>query len=151
MNLTNLAKLCVIALGSSFLCVACAAETQDEPTAASTEQDISVAMTSCHTDADCVAISAGGCCPNGTNVAVSASHVTAYETSHACQNKGSQLCPRYMINDTRVAECGTTNKCQLMAIDKVQCGGFVMHPHTCPSGYSCDHTGKNPDVPGSCK
>jgi hypothetical protein len=150
MNVTKIAKLCVIALGSSFLCIACAAETQDEPTSESTDQDLSAAMTSCHTDADCVAVDVGGCCPNGTKVAVNSSHEHAYESSHACKHPGQQVCPLYLINDTRVAECGTNNKCQMVAIDKIKCGGFVMHPHTCPSGYDCDHTGKNPDVPGSC-
>jgi hypothetical protein len=150
MSLTNVAKVFAVALSASFLCIACAAETQDEPTSESTDQDLSAAMTSCHTDDDCAAISAGGCCPNGTKVAVNVSHEHAYETSHTCKHPGQQACPLYVVNDTRVAECGTNNKCQLVAIDKIKCGGFMAHAHQCPTGYDCDHTGKNPDVPGVC-
>ena len=150
MNVSKIVKLGALALGTSFLCIACAAETQDDTTAESTDQDLSAAMTSCHVDSDCAAVSVGGCCPNGTKVAVNTSHETAYETSHACKHPGQQLCPLNMVLDTRVAECGTNNRCHMVEIEKIQCGGFVMHPHTCPSGYSCDHTGKNPDVPGAC-
>ncbi len=32
----------------------------------------------------------------------------------------------------------------------ISCGGFVQNPTVCPTGYSCDHTGINPDLPGKC-
>jgi hypothetical protein len=106
----------------------------------------------CQKDSDCVAISKGGCCPNGWNVAVNDKYVKKYEQQHQC--KKPQICPLYVIDDTRQPEClldATTGKreCTMVAIDQIQCGGFVANPHQCPDGYECKPN-TIPDVPGTC-
>jgi hypothetical protein len=104
---------------------------------------------SCHRDSDCVKVSQGGCCPNGWMVAVNTSSVDAYARATACQNPG-QICPLYVINDTRVAECNTgTQKCEMVKPEDIRCGGFTTNPHSCPKGYSCQSS-SIPDVPGQC-
>lgn len=106
--------------------------------------------TSCKVDADCVAISQGGCCPNGWNVAVNQSSVDDWQAAHACTDP-HPICPLYVVNDTRVPECNnSTHQCELVAIDQVQCGGFILNAHQCPSGYQCEYDGKVPDLPGQC-
>jgi len=36
----------------------------------------------------------------------------------------NQMCPHFMLNDTRVPECnGGTHKCEMVAIDQIKCGG----------------------------
>jgi hypothetical protein len=103
---------------------------------------------SCKTDSDCVAISQGGCCPNGWLVAVNKSDVKAYDAANVCASQ--PICPLYVIDDTRVAECNTgSGKCEMVQPDAVRCGGFTTNPHSCPSGYQCELTGV-PDVPGTC-
>src|SRR5207249_4777824 len=59
----------------------------------------------CKVDSDCVAISKGGCCPNGWKVAVNKSQVSAYNSIAMCAIE--MICPLSVINDTRVAECNT--------------------------------------------
>src|SRR6185437_190052 len=46
----------------------------------------------------CVAISKGGCCPNGWNVAVNQSSVDAYNAANACADP-HPICPLYVVND----------------------------------------------------
>lgn len=115
---------------------------------AQSDEDIKAGVYSCKVDSDCVAISKGGCCPNGWNVAVNKTKVKSYEASHECNDP--QICPLYVIDDTRVAECNTgTNKCQMVEPDAIRCGGFTTNPHKCPKGWSCK-ANKIPDVPGTC-
>jgi hypothetical protein len=104
---------------------------------------------SCHTDDDCVAVARVGCCSNGWKEAVNVDEVDDYEASgpKVC----NMMCPRYMVLDTRVAECNRAqHKCEMVAIQDIQCGGFVANPHHCPDGYDCVSNGI-PDAPGSCQ
>ena len=134
----------VFAVVSTFTAIGCSAADDTSQTG----EDIKNGTYACKVDSDCVAISKGGCCPNGWNVAVNKNHVKSYEASHACNEQ--IICPMYVIDDTRVAECNTgTNKCQMVAIDDIACGGFTMNPHKCPKGYTCE-ANHIPDLPGSC-
>ncbi len=131
----------VIGLVSPLGCSASSDESQ------STDEAVS-ATYSCKVDSDCTAISKGGCCPNGWKVAVNKSHVASYEASHECSDP--QICPLYVIDDTRVAECNTAKgKCALVAPEDIKCGGFTTNPHKCPKGYLCE-ANHIPDVPGDC-
>jgi hypothetical protein len=106
---------------------------------------------SCRVDADCVAIPEGGCCPHGSKVAVNTSSVDAYNKSVACTVTPRPLCPLFLVNDTRVAECNTgTGKCEMVEPADIKCGGFTTNPHACPDGWDCLSTSHIPDVPGSC-
>jgi hypothetical protein len=132
---------------------ACSGSASNEPSASS-EDDLSASVIfGCHVDSDCVAVPKEECCPSGRKEAVNKHHVVAYEHKYACKQK-PQVCPLFMILDTRVAECNaSTNKCEMVAITDIQCGGFVMNPHTCPPGYDClsgPTIGRNPDLPGEC-
>ena len=41
--------------------------------------------------------------------------------------------------------------CKKLKYEGKTCGGFVLHPPTCPKGYDCVHDPKtNPDLPGHC-
>ncbi len=103
----------------------------------------------CNQDSDCTAVERVGCCPNGINEAVNKHHATDYENSFVCQTH--QMCPLYVILDTRQPECNLgTNRCEMVDIDKIACGGFTMHPHSCPSGYTCQLPSNIPDAPGKC-
>ena len=52
--------------------------------------------------------------------------------------------------DTRVAQCDfATSHCQLIAPEDIRCGGFMLHTHQCPAGYTCHYQGV-PDIPGTC-
>lgn len=114
-----------------------------------TDEEIKSGMYACKTDSDCVAISKGGCCPNGWNVAVNKQHVKAYEASHVCHEQ--IVCPLYVILDQRVAECNVTkSKCEMVQPEDIRCGGFTANPHTCPKGWVCDYSGHVPDIPGNC-
>ena len=106
---------------------------------------------SCNTDTDCVAVPRVGCCHNGWEEAVNRHHVTAYEHSFTCSHP--QICPMYMVDDTRQPECNlSTGKCEMVAIDDISCGGFTMNPHACPSGYDCVMNKPYvPDMPGHCE
>jgi hypothetical protein len=103
---------------------------------------------SCQVDADCVAVPKVGCCHNGYLEAVNANEVDAYESSFFCNEQ--ILCPQFIIDDTRVAECNTaTRKCEMVAPEDIHCGGFTANPHACPNGYDCQSQGI-PDLPGQC-
>ena len=134
----------VFAVVSTFAAIGCSAADDTSQT----DEDIKNGTYACKVDSDCVAVSKGGCCPNGWNVAVNKNHVKSYEAAHECHTQ--QICPLYVIDDTRVAECNTgTNKCQMVAIDDIACGGFTANPHKCPKGYTCE-ANHIPDLPGSC-
>jgi len=103
----------------------------------------------CNVDADCVAVPVGGCCQHGTKVAVNSSSVSAYAASVQCTVTPRPFCPLYIINDTRVAECNNTSKkCEMVAVDAIECNGFIRNSHKCPAGDQC--LTSNPDVPGRC-
>jgi hypothetical protein len=103
----------------------------------------------CKVDSDCVAISKGGCCPNGFKVAVNKNEVAAYNAANACANP-HPICPLFLINDTRIAECNfATHKCEMIAPGDVHCAGFITPTHSCAAGYSCLFSGV-PDVGGTC-
>ena len=105
--------------------------------------------TSCATDDDCVAVPAGGCCPDGRSAAVNKDSVDAYAAATAC-TEPPHVCPLHVILETRVPQCNTgTTKCEMVEPTDIRCGGFTMHPHQCPSGYMCHFEGV-PDVPGHC-
>jgi hypothetical protein len=88
---------------------------QEDTTAASTSEDLSAkAMLACSSDSDCVAIEKPACCPNGMKVAVSSKHVKAYENAHKCTNP-PQVCPLFLIDDTRVAACSSKGQCEMVA------------------------------------
>jgi hypothetical protein len=148
--------LAITVVGSLSI-AACAAPTDDATAApdesAAESQDAELRMasyTSCQTDNDCEAVSKGGCCPNGWNVAVNKTKAAAYAKATACKVH-NQMCPLYLVNDTRVATCNTgTKKCELVKVEDIKCGGFIANAPKCPAGYSCNHTGMNPDLPGKC-
>jgi hypothetical protein len=104
---------------------------------------------SCQWDDDCVAVPLAGCCNNGWKAAVNRAEVATYEKDGAC-HRARPICPMYIVNDTRVAECNrATHACEMVNIDQIVCGGFIIHPHECPSGYDCA-LGRIPDVGGHC-
>jgi hypothetical protein len=105
---------------------------------------------SCKVDSDCVAEPEGGCCPHGYKDAVNKNQVTAWEKTQQCTTTPHPICPLFLVDDTRLAECNNnTHQCEMVAIDAIQCGGFVVNHHACPAGYDC--TGAtNPDLPGNC-
>jgi hypothetical protein len=104
---------------------------------------------SCNKDADCVAAPVAACCKNGYNAAVNKDQVDAYEASVTCAPH--PICPLYIVNDTRVAECNvSTHKCEMVQPEDVRCGGFTTNPHQCAPGYSCI-LAHIPDVPGTCE
>jgi hypothetical protein len=78
----------------------------------------------CQQNTDCVAILKPGCCSNGWKVAVNRDHVAQYKAANACQQV-HPICPLYVIDDTRVAECNaTSHTCQMVqktCLDVVYC------------------------------
>lgn len=105
----------------------------------------------CQTDSDCVAVEKAGCCPNGYLVSVNKDQVDAYDTTYAC-TEDAPLCPQFVVNDQRVAQCDfTSHQCQMILPTDVRCGGFIAPAmqHQCPTGYACHYTSV-PDLPGSC-
>ena len=106
---------------------------------------------SCAADIDCIAVPKVGCCSNGYKEAVNKESATAYAQSFTCPTP-NQMCPHYILNDTRVPECnGGTHKCEMVAIDQIKCGGLGPSPHVCPSDHRCV-TPKTPsDATGHCR
>jgi hypothetical protein len=154
MSLTKLFSLFALVSLSSFSVAACAASTDsstDEGQAAnSADEELKASITACKIDDDCTAVSQGGCCDNGYLFAVNKTKVTQYENATKCTANPRPMCPMFMVHDTRVAQCNTTtNKCEMIQPTDIKCGGFVAHPHACPSGYDCE-AGGMPDMPGSC-
>jgi hypothetical protein len=131
---------------------ACGAQTED-PTQSATDSELRKKdIYACAADSDCVAIDKGGCCSNGWKVAVNSKYVSNYEKAHQCGRP--QICPLYIIDDTRQPECladATTGKreCTMVAITDIKCGGFIApaYQHHCPTGYSCAGSW---DLPGHC-
>lgn len=158
MSLKTLFSMLAITVVGSLSIAACAAPTDgaaaasDEPAAESQDAELTTASyNACHTDDDCVAVSKGGCCPNGWNVAVNKTKAGAYAKATACKVH-NQMCPLYLVNDTRTAQCNAgTKKCELVKPEEIACGGFIAHAHKCPTGYICTHSGgMHPDLPGKC-
>ena len=158
MSLKTVFSMLALAVVGSLSVAACAAPTDEPVTSpddtAAESQDAELRMASynsCKTDDDCEAVSKGGCCPNGWNVAVNKTKATAYATANKCKVH-NQLCPLAVILDERVAQCNPgTKKCEMVKAEDISCGGFTAHPHHCPTGYSCDMTGVHPDLPGKCE
>jgi len=106
--------------------------------------------TACQTDADCVAVDAGGCCPDGTKVAV-ASDATAQYAAFAACTQPPQVCPQHVVLETRVAQCNfATNHCEMIQPEDIHCGGFIAHTHQCPDNYVCHLATSMPDTGGTC-
>jgi hypothetical protein len=123
----------------------------DAAQSASTTPDAgsAAAFQACAMDSDCVSVARVGCCNNGYREAVSAKHVDAYKHSFTCPPP-KPMCPMFMINDTREAECNNgTHLCELVAAEKIACGGFIKNQHHCPSGFHCQ-LARMPDLPGTC-
>jgi hypothetical protein len=107
-------------------------------------------MFACKRDADCVAVSEGGCCPHGTKAAVNKDYTDEYADTHTC-DKQLMVCPLYIINDDRQAECETASgTCQMVKIEDIRCNGFTLNQHQCPDGYQCQLDGHIADIPGRC-
>lgn len=111
---------------------------------------------SCESDDDCVAVPEAACCHSGRDAAISIHHTTAYSHSVTCPDH--QVCPLFLIHETRVAQCGSADSggkrsCEMIAPEKVRCGGFIApaFQHKCERGYECNFSGHVPDVPGACK
>lgn len=103
---------------------------------------------SCHHDEDCVAVSLGGCCPDGTRFAVNTSSTDAYAAATACTNP-PQLCPQHLVLDARVAECNApAGTCEMVEIANIACGAHSTNSHGCPDGFTCNAPGT--DAPGHC-
>ena len=61
-------------------------------------------------------------------------------------------CVGIAIADGKVNECSNATKtCERVDISAIHCGGFVMNPHQCPTGYLCQVFPGNPDVGGHCE
>jgi hypothetical protein len=106
---------------------------------------------SCQIDADCVATAQNECCGSGRKVAVNKDQVDAYHASFDKASCPNQVCPLFLIDDTRLAECNrATKQCEMVAITDIKCGGFNPNPHACPAGYNCASSGV-PDLPGTCQ
>lgn len=116
-------------------------------------QPLDPRMFACGVDADCLAIPAGGCCPDGSKVAVSIGQVGDYQNAVKCAANNPSPCPPPRTDDKRVAQCIESTsqpgrKCEMVAIDEIWCGGLVGNPHACPRGLICDEPGN--DSPGKC-
>jgi hypothetical protein len=103
----------------------------------------------CKVDSDCVATPRNECCGTGWMEGVNKKEVSAYHASFTCP-QAHPICPLYLIDDTRVAQCNNdSHKCEMVDPAKSSCGGFVANPHQCAKGYTCSGA-KNPDLPGTC-
>jgi hypothetical protein len=106
---------------------------------------------SCATDDDCVAVDAGGCCPDGRKAAVNVNATDEYAAAVACENPPA-VCPLHVILDRRVAQCNyETHQCAMIDPGDIHCGGFTAHPHQCPASYECMLAVSHPDIPGHCQ
>lgn len=105
---------------------------------------------SCAGDSDCVAVLRVGCCHEGWMEAVNRRRAEAYEASFTCPEP-RPICPQIRIIDGRVPECDqASHQCTMVPVDRIECGGFVQNPHSCPTGYVCELEAGAPDVPGAC-
>lgn len=105
--------------------------------------------TSCASDADCIAVDAGGCCPDGHDVACNVNAADEYAAFAAC-TMPPQVCLQHIVLETRVPRCNYgTGSCEMIQPEDIQCGGFTTRPHQCPDGYECS-LGTVPDMGGHC-
>jgi hypothetical protein len=156
MSLKTVFSLLALTVVGSLSVAACAAPTDDasdpeaEPSDSTADELRLAKYNSCKVDADCVAVPTPACCPSGLESAVNKSKVATFEKDNACKLH-VQACTKHVILETRIAQCNAgTKKCEMVQPEDVRCGGFMMNAHHCATGYSCDHTGINPDVPGKC-
>jgi hypothetical protein len=104
----------------------------------------------CADDSDCIAVARVGCCHEGWMEAVNRGEAEAYEASFTCPEP-HPICPQIRIIDRRVPECDrASHECTMVRVDRIRCGGFVRHPHSCPAGYVCEVDAGAPDLPGAC-
>jgi len=66
--------------------------------------------------------------------AIAATQVDAYKASFTCPPP-RPMCPMYMVLETRQPECNDKKLCEMVPIEKIQCGGPAKHK--CPDGYAC--------------
>ncbi|WP_146649211.1 hypothetical protein [Labilithrix luteola] len=152
MSLPKIVSLLALTFVAAGSVAACAADTSsaDEGDVVSGEDALSASTFACQDDSDCVAVDKGGCCPDGTEVAVNKSKTKSYAKSAVCKSK-SHICPQHRVLETRVAQCNfATKKCEMVQPADISCGGFIKHAHNCPDGYLCLHDG-NPDRGGHCE
>lgn len=130
--------LTFVAAGSVAACAADSSSTDGEDIG-SGEDALGGSAFSCKVDSDCVAVDKGGCCPDGTDVAVNYAKAKSYAKSVACKSAHG-ICPQHRVLETRVAQCNfETKKCEMVQIEDIACGGFIERPHDCPDGYLCLH------------
>jgi hypothetical protein len=104
----------------------------------------------CKLDSDCIAVPRAECCSNGRMEAVSSKEADAYERSFTCPD-AHPICAMIRFIESRVPLCdNSTRECSMVAPQDILCGGFVRNPHQCPEGWSCDASGRPPDVAGKC-
>jgi hypothetical protein len=127
----------LVAVSFALVATACGSAPAPEASRSSGQaQTVDPAFTLCAFDSDCVAIPQAGCCSNGWLAAVNVDLVASYEAANACTQQ--TICPQYVVNDTRVAQCGNASlACELVAPTSVRCGGDGVNPHSCPTGYTC--------------
>lgn len=141
MSLSKIVSLFALSLVTSGSVAACAADTSstDGEDVESGEDALNGSTFACKVDSDCVAVDKGGCCPDGTEVAVNKGKTKSYAKSAACKSAHS-VCPQHRVLETRVAQCSfETKKCEMVHIEDIACGGFVKRTHDCPEGYLCLH------------
>lgn len=101
----------------------------------------------CAHDEDCVAVSVGGCCVDGTLIAINASTVDDYAAATACDSPHPCEVPVHL--DPRVAECDApAGVCGMVEIADIACGAHSTNSHACPDGYLCNAPGT--DAAGHC-
>lgn len=92
------------------------------------------AIFGCNVDSDCVAVPQG-CCHTGRMEAVNTSEQNAYASALECP--ASQICPLYVVRETRTPICNARSQCQMVEPFGMHCGGFIRNAHQCPGEYSC--------------
>jgi hypothetical protein len=127
------------------------------------------AIDACQADRDCTTVLAGGCCPTGALAAIANGAQDRYHALSLCPpHPDVLLCPRILIEDTRVAVCDqAAQRCVLVpgpdspvldppatstdpaAIEAIVCGGLIPRA-TCPASYYCKPDGPGADVTGHC-
>ena len=88
----------------------------------------------CTADSDCVAVPQG-CCHTGRMEAVNTADQNAYASALECP--ANQICPLYVVRETRTPICNARSQCQMVQPFGMHCGGFIRNAHQCPGEYSC--------------
>ena len=108
----------------------------------------------CARDADCVVVSAGGCCGAWQRTAVNTTSVEAYAAANVCRppyppcaQPNEDITAREL---TKVAICGAERRCVAVQPEEVPCGGRTTNPHACPAGFACAGPDLARDIPGRC-